>query len=66
MKKKVIGIDINEILRSRWIQFDKLYVEEFGEDGVPEKEEYVYDFWKHYKWNDNEEEIKILKDDAQI
>jgi hypothetical protein len=47
-KKKIIGIDINEVLRYRWIQFDRYYVEEFGEEGVPEMA-YVYDFWNTYK-----------------
>lgn len=64
MKKKIkIGIDINEILRARWIQFDKFYIEEFGEKGVPEKEPYVYDFFKEYKWEDRTEEISYLNED---
>jgi hypothetical protein len=61
--KLKIGIDINEVLRARWLQFDKFYVEEFGEDGVPEKEPYVYDFFKGYKWEDKIEETKYLKED---
>ena len=62
--KKVIGIDINEILRSLWMQFDKYYVEEFGEENAPdESEAYVYDFYKNYTWNDIEEEVKILNED---
>lgn len=62
--KKIIGIDINEILRARWIQFDRFYVEEFGEEGVPSEEEaYVYDYWNSYKWEDKEEEVKYLKED---
>lgn len=61
-KKKTISIDINEVLRYRWIQFDRFYVEEFGEEGVPEVP-YVYDFWKDYKWNDTEEKTKYLNED---
>jgi hypothetical protein len=51
------GIDVNEILRARWIQFDKYYEEEFGEEGIP-KEPYIYDFFKNYQWKDVEEDIK--------
>ena len=64
MNKKVIGIDINEVLRARWLQFDKFYVDEFGEDGAPPEEEaYVYDFFGKYKWEDLEEEVKYLNED---
>lgn len=62
MKKKIrIGIDVDEILRAKWIQFDKFYVDEFGEDGVPEKE-YVYDFFEGYDWNPTTEVVKELKE----
>lgn len=65
MKKKVkIGIDINEILRARWLQFDRYYVEEFGEEGTPPAEEaYVYDFFKKYRWSGKTEETKYLNED---
>ena len=36
MSKVKVGIDINEILRARWLQFDRFYVQEYGEDQVPE------------------------------
>lgn len=62
-KKLKIGIDINETLRAKWLQFDRFYVTEFGEEGVPE-EPYVYDFFKHYKWEDRKEVVNILKEDA--
>ncbi len=35
-KELKISIDIDEILRSKWIQFDKFYAQEFGEEGIPE------------------------------
>lgn len=57
-----ISIDIDEILRSKWIQFDKFYAQEFGEDGIPE-EPYVFDFFKEYKWKDGVEQIQIMRDD---
>jgi len=62
MNKKVIGIDINEVIRYRWLQFDRFYVEEFGEAGVPDVP-YVYDYWNTYKWNDKEETTKYLNED---
>ena len=42
MKNKLrIGIDINEVLRSTWLQFDRYYYEQFGNEGIPDKP-YVY------------------------
>jgi hypothetical protein len=61
MSKIKVGIDINEILRAKWLQFDKYYVQEFGEEGVP-KEQYVYDFFKHYQFKEITETIKELKE----
>lgn len=64
MSKKVIGIDLNEIFRAKWIQFDRYYREEFGDEGAPPDEEaYVYDFFKNYKFEDVEEEEKFLNED---
>ena len=60
MKKIKVGIDVNEILRARWLKFDRSYVLEFGEDSVPEDIPYVYDFFKGYPWEDTEEEIDML------
>jgi hypothetical protein len=61
-KKLVIGIDINEILRARWLQFDRFYVEEFGEEGVPQKP-YVYDFFDGgYKWKNTVDVVKELRE----
>jgi hypothetical protein len=62
MNKLKIGIDINEVLRAKWLQFDKFYVQEFGEEGVPKEQPYVYDFFNTYKWNDKVEIIKELKE----
>lgn len=62
MSKLKVGIDINEILRARWLQFDRFYVQEYGEDKVPEDQGYVYDFFKEYKWEDTIEVEKELKE----
>jgi hypothetical protein len=60
-KKLRVGIDINEVLRARWLQFDRFYVQEFGEDGIPEQP-YAYDLFKNYPWKDVTEQIKDLKE----
>lgn len=64
-KNLIIGIDINEILRAKWFQFDKFYAQEFGEDGIPEQP-YVYDYFKYYKWKDTVETTKDLKEPADM
>lgn len=67
MKNKIkIGIDINEILRAKWLQFDRYYVEEFGEEGAPKVNEYSYDYFNTYKWNDTVEVIKELKEPEEM
>lgn len=66
MSKKVIGIDINEVLRARWIQFDKYYIQEFGDKGVPLDNSYVYDFFKYYKFEDKIIIEKELKEPEQM
>lgn len=62
-----IGIDINEILRSKWQQFDRYYSQEFGLEGVP-NDPYVYsnDYFKEYKFNDTVEMIKELREIEDI
>lgn len=62
MGKLRIGIDINEVLRARWLQFDRFYVQEFGEEGVPKEQPYVYDYFKHYAFNDTVEIIKEMRE----
>ena len=61
MRKIKVGISIDEILRAKWLQFDRYYVQEFGEDGVPDNP-YVYDFFNNYKFNDIVEKIYIHPD----
>ena len=60
-KKLTIGIDVNEILRAKWLQFDRYYAQEFGEEGIPE-EAYVYDFFGKYQWKEAVEKTKDLKE----
>lgn len=63
INKLRIGIDINETLRAKWYQFDKFYIEEFGEEGSPQEQPYVYDFFKYYKWEDTTENINYLNEE---
>ena len=63
-KKIKVGIDINELIRARSIQFDRYYVNEFGEEGAPKGQPYSYDFFNDYKWDDISEDENILLDDA--
>lgn len=60
-----IGIDINEVLRARFIQFERYYYEENKETIDPDAEvKYIYDIFKEYDWQDGVQKIKFLKDDA--
>jgi len=61
--KLKIGIDINEILRCRWMTFDKYYVQEFGEEGIPEGNPYSYDFFKTYKFEGVSKEENFLNEE---
>ena len=64
MTKKRVVIDVNEILRARWLQADRFYPQEFGEEGIPENEleQYVYDIWDGYVWKDTVEVIKEMRE----
>ena len=61
-KKLKVGIDINEVFRAKWLQFDRFYAQEFekGEEEIVPN--YCYDFFKNYEWNDTVEIIKELKE----
>lgn len=63
--KLVVGIDINEVLRAQWLQFDKYYAGEFGEAGIP-AEPYVFDFFKEYDWKDTKEVSNILREPGDL
>jgi len=63
MSKLKIGIDVNEVLRARWLQFDRFYAQEFDENELPEEQlPYVYDFFEKYDWKDIEEEVKEMRE----
>ena len=62
-KKLIIGVDINEVLRARWLQFDRFYSQEYGDEGIPKDNPYVYDYFNNtYAWKDTVEIDKELKE----
>jgi len=66
-KKLKIGIDINEIFRAKWLQFDRFYAQEFQENSDEEVvANYCYDFFKNYPWKDTVEITKELKEPEDI
>jgi|JFJP01.1.fsa_nt_gi hypothetical protein len=64
MSKLKIGIEINEILRARWLQFDRFYDQEFGTEDMTST--YVYDFFRDYAWKDKIEIEKELKEPGDM
>jgi len=66
MGKLIIGIDVNEVLRARWLQFDRFYVQEFGEEKLDGEPQYVYDFWENYHWENSVEIVKELKEPDEM
>jgi len=62
MSKLRIGIDIDEVLRAKWLQFDRFYAQEFGEEDIPEEQPYVYDLFKDYPWKDITEKVKEMRE----
>jgi hypothetical protein len=68
MSKIRVGIDINETLRAKFSQFHKYYIDEFGEDGVPENP-YTFDYFNDYKFEDEiviERELREPEDTPDI
>lgn len=64
MSKKIIAVDINEVLRALAQQFDTMYRKEFEtEDGEEVEAIYSYDFFKDYPFKDKTEEISYLNED---
>lgn len=62
MSKKIVAIDIDEIIRSKWLQFDRFYAQEFGEEGIKMPFD-TYDLRNHYEFNDTTETINYLNTD---
>lgn len=62
MKKRKLGIDIDEILRAKWLAFDRYYADEFSEDGIKEPFD-TYDLMNHYEFKDTEEVTQFVTDE---
>lgn len=62
MTKLKLGIDIDEVLRAKWLAFDRYYADEFGEDGIKEPFD-TYDLMNHYEFKDTEIVENVLKDE---
>lgn len=61
MKKK-LAIDIDEILRAKWLAFDRYYADEFGEDGIKEPFN-TYDLMNHYEFKETEEVTQYVTEE---
>lgn len=61
-KKLVLAIDIDEVIRSKWLQFDRFYAQEFGEEGIKMPFD-TYDLRNHYEFNDRTDVVNYLNDD---
>lgn len=62
MSKKVLAIDIDEVIRSKWLQFDRFYAQEFGEDGIKMPFD-TYNLRNHYEFKESTEVINYLNEE---
>jgi len=62
MSKLRIGIDIDEVLRAKWLQFDRFYTQEFGDEESDIAAKYVYDYFNDYVWEDSVEKVKEMRE----
>jgi hypothetical protein len=65
-KKKVIGIDLNEIVRAHWYAVEEYYLKEMkeiGETGVVSKPFNSYEYLNHFAFPEKEIEVRYLKKD---
>jgi hypothetical protein len=65
-KKKVIGIDLNEVVRAHWYAVEEFYLKEMkeiGEAGVVSKPFNTYEYLNHFAFPDKEIEVRYLKKD---
>ena len=62
MAKRKLAIDLDEVIRSKWIQFDRFYAEEFGEDGIKMPFD-TYDLRNHYDFTDKTEIVNYFNEE---
>src|SRR5882757_4373331 len=60
--KKILAIDIDVVIRSKWLQFDRFYAQEFDEAGIKQPFD-TYDLRNHYKFDNTTETINYLNPD---
>jgi hypothetical protein len=62
-----IAIELDEVIRSKWLKFDESYVKEFGEENISEDIDEgnitEYDYRKYYKFDAVNEVIPMLRKD---
>lgn len=63
MKKKVIGIDINEVLRAYLYAVEEQYIKEFGEAGVITKPINTTNLLNHYEFKEKTRKVSYIMDD---
>ena len=62
MEKLKLGIDIDEILRAKWLAFDRYYADEFGENGITEPFN-TYELTNHYEFVETEEVTQVVTEE---
>lgn len=62
MSKKILAIDIDEVIRSKWLQFDRFYAQEFGEDGITMPFD-TYNLRNHYVFKETTQVINYLNEE---
>lgn len=58
--KPVLAIEIDEILRGKWLQFDRYYAEEINPG---HEAKYTMDFKNDYKWDNMEDVVNYLNEE---
>lgn len=62
MSKLKLGIDIDEVLRAKWLAFDRYYADEFGDEGIKEPFN-TYELMNHYEFKDTEEVTQVVTEE---
>lgn len=62
MKKLKLAIDIDEVLRAKWLAFDRYYADEFSEEGITEPFN-TYELTNHYEFKDTEVVTQVVTED---
>jgi hypothetical protein len=62
MKKRILAIDLDEVIRAKWLQFDRFYSEEFGDDGIKIPFD-TYNLRNHYDFSDRTDTVNYLNEE---